>query len=104
MLSIVIPADSDQSTQFAKSRLHFQTLEDVEVIYVPKAQAKSRAERLNIGFHKARGSMILFYHPRSLIEPEGLRHLQQRANQKIWGGFTHSFDQKHWLLKFTSWY
>jgi hypothetical protein len=48
--------------------------------------------------------MVLLHHPRSVVEPDGLRYLQKNTNTLIWGGFTHSFDMSHPLLKFTSWY
>lgn len=71
-------------------------------------QAKSRAERLNIGFHKSRGSIVLFHHPRSFVEPAGIQQLidlsEMQNREEMWGGFTHQFDKAHWLLKFTSWY
>jgi hypothetical protein len=103
-LSIVIPAISDPSPQFSQSQKSFSQLTDVEIIYVDQSEAQSRAERLNIGFKKSSGSMVLFYHPRSFIETRGLEYLKSISQEKIWGGFTHHFDVDHWLLQFTSWY
>lgn len=68
------------------------------------ARNTSRAQRLNLGFDRAQGSMVLFHHPRSVIDRDGLRALVQLAPQAIWGGFTHGFDHEHPLLSFTSWY
>lgn len=67
-------------------------------------QTSSRAQRLNWGAHKANSSMLLFHHPRSLIDPVGIEYLKSNAANLFWGGFTHQFDDKHPLLKFTSWY
>ncbi|MBC7742013.1 MAG: hypothetical protein H7061_07445 [Bdellovibrionaceae bacterium] len=105
MLSVVIPTAHEPENSFLQATLKtLSKLNNVEVICVDKSEAVSRAERLNIGFERACGSMILFHHPRSTIEEEGLKHLISRSEEKIWGAFTHKFDQKHWLLKFTSWY
>lgn len=83
-------------------------MEGVEVICVAKSEAPSRAERLNIGYHRAQGEIILFHHPRSFVDPNGIRilvEISQRPNRELqWGGFTHKFDMHHGLLKFTSWY
>ncbi len=103
-LSIVVPAQSDASEQFKKSQECFRHLHDVEIIYVDKSEAKSRAERLNRGFERSTGSMLLFYHPRSFVSTPGIEYLKSISEQKIWGGFTHQFDMDHWLLQFASWY
>ncbi len=103
-LSIIVPAESDQSDQFKNSKTLFNSLQDVEVIYVNRSEAITRAERLNIGFYRSHGTMVLFYHPRSYVSPEGLKYLSTISEQKIWGAFTHQFDERHWLLDFTSWY
>ena len=99
-----MPATQDESFQFRASCLNFQKLQNVEIIFVDQAEAPSRAQRLNIGFHRSQGSMILFYHPRSLVDQAGLEYLQKQSDKKFWGAFTHSFDVEHALLKFTSWY
>lgn len=77
---------------------------NVEVIFIDKNQAETRAGRLNLGFEKAQGSMILFHHPRSRLTSEGVMALFERRHEKIWGGFTHGFDRRHPLLTYTSWY
>ena len=76
-----------------------QSLPNVEVICVGLDEAPTRAERLNIGFSKAQGSMILFYHPRSSVAPEGIKYLIDHCDKKIWGGFTHQFDVDQSLLR-----
>lgn len=83
-------------------------LSDLEIIIVGLNEGQSRAERLNIGFHRAKGQIVLFHHPRSVIDLSGIHFLIQRSldHQRIlfWGGFTHRFDFSHPLLNFTSWY
>lgn len=104
-LSVVIPSDDEPGIpQWTKALQTLQSVDGLEVIRVAKIEAPTRAERLNIGFHRAGGSMILFHHPRSFISRQGLLDLAAKADQKIWGGFTHQFDHSHPLLKFTSWY
>lgn len=76
----------------------------IEVLLVGKDEAATRAERLNIGFRRAKGSMILFHHPRSFLLRDAFDRLVERKDQKIWGAFTHRFDISHPLLKFTSFY
>jgi glycosyltransferase involved in cell wall biosynthesis len=67
-------------------------------------QGKTRAERLNEGIKKAKYPLVLLHHPRSRVDKEGILELDKKANDKVWGGFTHSFDHKHPILDFTSWY
>lgn len=109
MLSIVIPTDSTEpDSYFSKTLKSIPTGSDVEFIFVSKSEARSRAERLNLGFHRSKGEIILFHHPRSFIEQGGILFLiemsQNRNRDSFWGGFTHKFDRDHYLLRFTSWY
>lgn len=66
--------------------------------------SNARARRLNQGFANSLGEVVLFHHPRSLIDTKGIRFLSENKAQVSWGGFLHSFDVFHPLLKFTSWY
>jgi glycosyltransferase involved in cell wall biosynthesis len=63
-----------------------------------------RSDRMSYGFEKSSGEVIVFHHPRSYLEPEGLLYLQKIELESFWGGFTHQFDREHWMLRFTSWY
>ncbi len=63
-----------------------------------------RADRLSLGFKKSTGDILVFHHPRSILDSEGLRYLQNLPTQSMWGGFRHGFDREHWMLRFTSWY
>lgn len=67
-------------------------------------ESATRAKKLNTGIKKASGDIILCHHPRSLLDKTALLSLLELKNKKVWGGFTHQFDQSHPLLKFTSWY
>lgn len=109
MLSIVVPTDRETNCALLQMALRaFDSIGDIEVICVAKHEAPSRAARLNLGFHRAQGEIVLFHHPRSFVDPTGIRFLvkiSQRPNRELlWGGFTHQFDMHHRLLKFTSWY
>jgi glycosyltransferase involved in cell wall biosynthesis len=73
-------------------------------ILIIEGKVNSRAHRLNLGAEVARGAILLFHHPRSLIEASGIEFLLDNSENLSWGGFTHQFDKKHPLLKFTSWY
>lgn len=63
-----------------------------------------RSQRLNLGFSQAAGKILLFHHPRSCLTTQALDHLLAQSEHLGWGGFTHSFDQRHPILEFTSWY
>lgn len=104
-LSIIVPSDQERvTTQFQKTLNLIKNHPQIQVILVPKSAALTRAERLNIGFHQAQADMILFHHPRSALEIDAIKKLQEIKNKKIWGAFTHQFDREHWLLSWTSFY
>ncbi len=105
----MIPANDFETNLFLKRSLEsLQKFKDLEIVCIDLNEAKSRAERLNIGFHRSKGSVILFHHPRSFVDPNGIEYLinlsKQQGRSKTWGGFTHQFDASHFLLNFTSWY
>jgi len=105
MLSVVIPTGIEPENSFIVQTLKTLALfPEIEVVLVEKGEANSRAQRLNIGFSRTRGSMILFHHPRSVLEPEGLRHLVRSSTMRVWGAFSHEFDHFHPWLHWTSWY
>lgn len=59
MLSIVIPTEeNEQNSLFQKTLKGFPASLDLEIIFVGKSEAVSRAERLNIGFHKSKGFFV----------------------------------------------
>lgn len=108
MLSIIVPTDHDENIYYKESLLPFQNHQDVEIILVSQKEAFTRAERLNLGFHRAKGDLILFHHPRTKLTQEAIEYLIRKSQIKEtvgeWGGFTHSFDQKHFFLHWISWY
>ncbi len=108
MLSIIIPTDDGEHTVFQESLRGFWNHPQVEIILISTNEAFTRAERLNIGFHKSKGEMVLFHHPRTKLSEEAICHLIkiscQENRELVWGGFLHQFDQNHFLLRFISWY
>jgi hypothetical protein len=105
MLSIVIPTAKEKvSTLLLKSLEPFHDHPHIEIIYISFDISPLRSERINAGVLQAKGSMILLHHPRSYLEPEGIKFLITYQDQISWGGFTHRFDWQHPLLRFTSWY
>lgn len=108
MLSIIIPTDNGENSMFQDSLQGYWNHSQVEIILISTKEAFTRAERLNIGFHKSKGDVILFHHPRTRLPKEAIDHLIQYSCKidkgKIWGGFYHQFDQSHFLLRFISWY
>lgn len=109
LLSVVIPTVSDTNCNLlSRSISCLKKLSSVELIFVSQSEAHSRAERLNIGMHRSHGNIVLFHHPRTYLDPKGIEYLiklsEANSEQSIWGGFTHCFDNDHFLLRFTSWY
>jgi len=125
VLSIIIPTYNEVQLGVLKEALsrlsRVQGLEIIcvdrksqdgtkDIILATKAQlietdANTRAERMNLGIKNANGDIILLHHPRSFLEIEGIRFLENIDNEVMWGGFTHRFDQQsHLFFKFTSWY
>lgn len=110
MLSVVI---LDHPHALSDTQRKLQTMAELspmnlELIFVPKSEAEFRAERLNIGLERSRGKIVLFVHPRSAPDPEGILHLMELAksetSRRLWGGFRQHFDRDQWLLRWTSWY
>jgi len=79
---------------------------------IVRSLARNRAQRFNDGIAVSQGEIILLHHPATIL-PEAeilamikrsLSTLSSGHSNPIWGAFHHSFDDQHWLLKFTSWY
>lgn len=66
--------------------------------------ATSRGEKLTIGAKKAKFETIILHHPRSVLSQNAIAMLLKQKDDLTWGAFTHQFDQKHFMLQFTSWY
>ena len=123
-LSVVIPTFNEEKNLFFRKTLeNLAGFEETEVICVDRESSdktaqlveqkgwtllpsseNSRAERLNLGIEKAKSDFILLNHPRSTVDPAGIQYLLDHRQELAWGGFRHSFDKKHPLLEFTSWY
>ena len=76
---------------------------DFKLIYT---EATNRAQRLTIGIEASQCDLVLLHHPAALLPPDALAQVRAiMADDAVtWGGFRHSFDFDHWLLRFTSWY
>lgn len=123
LLSIVIPIHNDLSIGYLEKQINtFKSLRNIEVIFIDGGSIdgskeliekagfdfhqlpnSNRAQRLNYGLEISLSELILFHHPRSLVEKEGLDFLIKEVKED-WGAFTHCFDKKNTLLNFTSWY
>lgn len=126
MITIVIPTFNESKTGYLKPILtQLAMLDDAEIIVIDGGSTdgtldllndfevnvqilpnSSRAARLKMGIEKSSGKLTLLHHPRSLITVDAISSLHSWAKDKqgFWGGFTHRFDTRHPLLKFTSWY
>lgn len=100
---LVIDSGSIDSTVdiICSSDIYKNFKKNVSII---KTNLKKRGEKLKLGFQKSKGEIILFHHPRSILQKDGIIYLLQNENIPDWGGFTHKFDSEHFILKFTSFY
>ena len=131
-LSIILPTFNECKTNILDEILNsFLDLEDFELIVVDSnsedltvssiqsfslfkkspeflkiisTSLTKRGEKLNLGLSASQGEIILLHHPRSYIPENGINSLYNLEANVRWGAFTHNFDKKHFLLKFTSWY
>lgn len=123
-LSVIIPTlNEEENPYFLKAMNQLSSIRNIEVIVsdggstdntlniasefkttVISNVVSSRAERINLGLAQASAERILLHHPRSIISQEGIESLLGTTCSSSWGGFTHSFDLEHPLLRFTSWY
>lgn len=97
LIAVVSPS-SDDTLEIV------QQFPDVEII---ETNASNRAQRLNAGIAASVGDVVLLHHPATLLPKENALIQAESAlvaTGAVWGGFTHSFDLDHWLLRFTSWY
>jgi hypothetical protein len=97
LIAVVSPSMDDTLAIIQR----FPAVEIIETI------ATNRAQRLNVGIAASVGEFVLLHHPATLL-PKGdaLQQAEAALNHKgqDWGGFVHSFDLDHGLLRFTSWY
>lgn len=123
-LSVIIPTYNEMGLGLLEQTLfNLKDLQRVEVILsdggssdgtcelgkemgasIVSSSQSSRAQRLNDGAHSAKGELLLFHHPRSVIDVAAVSYLIENNRDLKWGGFTHVFDDSHPILDFTSWY
>ncbi len=123
MNSVIVPVFGDDSCPDVDKICERLTQHGLEVIFVSGCDSplickvvsgfgyryielseQSRGARLQAGFLASSGNIVLFHHPRSLIDLEGIKYFSKMSGQRVWGGFTHKFDKSHPFLKWTSWY
>ena len=96
LIAVVSPSDDDT----------LQVVQQYPSVEIIETMATNRAQRLNEGIAASKGEFVLLHHPATLL-PEKTALVQASellAGKAMWGGFVHSFDMAHWLLRFTSWY
>ncbi len=131
ILSIVLPTFRESKTDYLRNIfLSLSDLKHCELIIVHKnsndgtlelisefrkrlnlrtvkiilSESISRGKRLKEGFENSKGKLILFHHPRSIVERTGLEYLIKNSDTLDWGGFTHKFDEDNLFFAFTSFY
>ncbi|MGK0366898.1 MAG: GT2 family glycosyltransferase [Thermoproteota archaeon] len=122
-LSLIIPTHNETHLYILEDNLkNYSLLKEVEIICVDGGSTDhtvdliksypvkliqgsgSRSDLLNIGIQAAQSDYILLNHPRSSLSIETILKLIEQKTEMEWGALTHEFDQKHFLLNFTSWY
>lgn len=124
VLSVVIPTHQELTTGYlSKIAAKYPVNNDIEYLIIDSGtsqkafehcnrkdfkqiicETSTRARRLQVGLDHSQGQVVLFHHPRSLIDVAGLDYLLKNHTNLTWGGFTHQFDHSNPGLKFTSWY
>ncbi len=97
LIAVVSPSTDDTLAMIRQ----FPSVEIIE------SAATNRAQRLNVGIEASVGDFVLLHHPATLLPVgDALQQAEAILNcpTVAWGGFVHSFDLDHWLLRFTSWY
>jgi len=100
---IVVDSNSDDLT-ISKIQSFSLFKESPEFLKIITTSLSKRGEKLNLGLKHSEGEIVLLHHPRSFIPENGIRRLYNLESNINWGAFTHNFNKKHFLLKFTSWY
>lgn len=76
-------------------------------IQVFSAMGKNRAQAMNIGLKHAKGHIILFHHPASILAPGALQEAEKVLGKNksiVGGGFRFSFCERTFLLRYGAWY
>jgi hypothetical protein len=64
----------------------------------------NRAQRIKVGIRESKGTWVVVVHPRSFLSRNALSQVELACPTYLWGGWTHKFDDRHPILKWTSWY
>ncbi len=122
MISVILPTFNERKNPYFKKIL--ERFKDVDQLIIADSNSSdetvkiaaqytkdiyncdinSRSERINLGIEKAKNDIIIIHHPRSLLAKDAEKELLSISDAVQWGAFTHKFDIKHFLLRFTSWY
>ena len=99
---IAIASPSDDGTE---ALLDDYARQFAEIKFV-RSLSQNRAQRINEGIAISTGDIVIIHHPATLLPEVNALDLVEQAwrSGAQWGCFSHSFDQDHWLLRFTSWY
>ncbi|MCT4641086.1 MAG: glycosyltransferase [Bacteriovoracaceae bacterium] len=72
--------------------------------HIVNTNANSRAQRINEGIKVSKADIVILHHPRSILSKDFFVQINKLEKDIMWGAFTHKFDTKHLLLRFTSFY
>ena len=123
-LSVVFPVFQEmENSLFWSSLGNLTSMTDVQIVVVDGGSSdgtttrlnelgigfvtmndSNRAMRMSKGIEYCEGDWIVLNHPRSEIEPDGIRFVTDDRMPTNWGAFTHVFDCSSLGLRFTSWY
>lgn len=106
IIAVVSPSEDDTEIVVNSYAQRYANLK------VVRSLARNRAQRFNDGIAISQGETILLHHPATLLPEVQVLAIIRRSlsavapeySNVIWGAFYHSFDDQHWLLRFTSWY
>lgn len=123
-LSVIIPTCRENPKSFVKEMAQsYPKSNEIEYIVVDSGtdervrehwraagftvkalEDSNRAQRLQFGYNLSIGEIVIFHHPRSVLDESAFYWVIKNSSKLGWGGFTHKFDLDHWALRFTSFY
>ncbi len=124
MLTIIFSTSNEEKLGFLEKSLdNISSIPEIEIIIVDyqskdntlnlakehnaiiiHSDSNSRGFRLDQGTKASTNDLIIYNHPRSVLDPQAINFLIANKKSLNWGGFTHCFDKSSGLLNFTSWY
>lgn len=83
-----------------------QTLQRLLEMRVPvlSLPGSTRGRRYDEGLRACVSRDVVFVHPRTLLSDDVVTRGEHLPLSHAWGAFTHSFDSRHPVLRFTSWW